>query len=198
MKHYRIEPTYKKSVVEWELFQRKDEETGKIINLRKELGWRWGSFMVSIPTTQEELDKWIEVNPNYDTIEEWAHDYGHAEEDEDGNIVIDGDIFEILEGQLLPSESDSFVDITEDYDMEMIDCWDGCWEYWHVDSYQLELDEDVKESMIEEVEEAWEEDYQEGVEALGWTYVDTYFEMQCSPSITECDEHGEVEEEDEE
>ena len=197
MKHYRVEPTWKKSVVEWTLFQRKDEN-GIVENLRKELGWRWGSWMVSIPETQEELDKWVEDHPNYETIEDWAYDYGHADMDDDENITIDGDIFEILEQQLLPSEDDESVDITEDYDMEMIETWDGCWEYFHVDSWRKEIPEDEAEALVEEAEAAYEENYEEGIEELGWEYVDTYFEMHCSPRITECDENGNVEEEDEE
>lgn len=197
MKHYRIEPTYKKSVVEWTLFQRKDED-GVVENLRKELGWRWGSWMVSIPETQEELDKWVKDHPNYDTIEDWAYDYGHADMDDDENITIDGDIFEILNDQLLPSEDDESVDITEDYDMEMLETWDGCWEYFHVDSWRKEIPEDVAESLVEEAEAAYEDNYEEGIEELGWEYVDTYFEMHCSPRVMECDENGNVEEEDEE
>ena len=197
MKHYRIEPTYKKSVVEWTLFQRKDEN-GIVENLRKELGWRWGSWMVSIPETQEELDKWIENHSNYDTIEDWAYDYGHADADDDGNITIDGDIFEILNDQLLPSEDEESVDITEDYDMEMLETWDGCWEYFHVDSWRKEIPEDEAEALVEEAQDAYEENCEEGVEELGWEYVDTYFEMHCSPRVMECDENGNVEEEDEE
>jgi hypothetical protein len=47
MKHFRIEPTYKKSVIELSTFRRpleeltgNDEDKGKFAYLRKELGWR--------------------------------------------------------------------------------------------------------------------------------------------------------------
>ena len=62
MKHYRIEPTHKKSVIEIATFRRpleeltgNDEDKGRWGYLRKELGWRWGSFMISVPDTDEEI-----------------------------------------------------------------------------------------------------------------------------------------------
>jgi hypothetical protein len=181
MKHYLLEPTYKKSVVEFTLFKRKNEE-GKDIFLRKELGWRWGSFMISVPETPEEELEFAE-SLGYDSVETLLEDhYGYGPEDEMS-----------LQDILLPDESDDFVDITEDYGhAEMIECWDGCWEFWSVDSYHVELDEDEQEAIIEEVEEAYGEEYEEGVEALGWEFVDTYFEMHCSPKLTPCDENGQV------
>ena len=39
MKYYRLEPSVKKSVIEWHSFKRKDAD-GNTIFLRKELGWR--------------------------------------------------------------------------------------------------------------------------------------------------------------
>ena len=44
--------------------------------------------------------------------------------------------------------------------------------------------------MIDEIEATYDEDYQEGIEALGWTFVENYFEMRCNPVITECDKNG--------
>ena len=52
MKYYVIEPSYKKSVIEYTLFKRQVE--GDMQFLRKELGWRWGSFGVAVPETEEE------------------------------------------------------------------------------------------------------------------------------------------------
>lgn len=191
MKHYLVEPTWKKSVVEYEIFKRKDED-GNTIFLRKELGWRWGSFMVSVPETEEEALEWVK-NQGYETLKDWAGDYGHLEyDDETGEYIEDPETsyLEMIVGQSLPNETDEFVDITEDYDMEMIECWDGCWEDWDVYCYQTEIDELQKEEWLEEAIAAWEEDYQEGVEELGWEYVDNMFEMQCSPKITPCTENG--------
>lgn len=199
MKYFKVEPTYKKSVVEFDIFKRVDEN-GHNVFLRKELGWRWGSFMVSVPETMEEAQEWVE-NQGYETFKDWAGDYGHLEYDEETQEYIEDpniDYLELIEEQLLPKESDDFVDITEDYDMEMIDCWDGCWEDWTVNSYQTEIDDDLREEWIEAAEAAWEEDYQEGVEELGWEFVDNMFEMHCSPKIIPCDEHGHTDEEEEE
>ena len=195
MKHYLLEPTYKKSVLEFDLFKRKEED-GTWTYLRKELGWRWGAFMFSVPETEEEVMEYLK-NQGYENALDWALDYGHTVTDENGEEVLDGDIAELIASQLTPSEDDSFVDITEDYDMEMLYCDDGCWETWDIYNYQNEdiLDDEEKESLIEEVQEAWEEEYQEGVEDLGWEYVDNYFEMHCNPKITPCDENGKTEEE---
>jgi hypothetical protein len=71
--------------------------------------------------------------------------------------------------------------------------WDGCWEDWSIrtgwtaDSPVLEnIDE-----LIEEIDEAYAEEYEEGVEALGWTFDDCEYEMHCKPMITPVDENGE-------
>lgn len=195
MKHYIIEPTWKKSVIEKTIFRRTNED-GKIIFLEKELGWRWGSFMISVPETEEEAVEFIK-SEGYDgesAVLDWAMDWGHTILDDSNEEVLDPDttVLEMVQSQLLPDESDEFVDITEDYGhAEMLECWDGCWEYWHARSYQIELTEEEQEAMVEEAEAAYYEDNEEGVKALGWEYVDTFFEMHCSPKITECDATGE-------
>ena len=191
MKYYRVEPSYKKSVVEYTAFRRKDED-GNMIWLRKELGWRWGSWLFSVPETEEEAYAFIHAQ-GYDNLLDWAIDYGHTITDENGEEVLDDDsnVIEMVQMQAMPSEGDDFVDLTEDYpDAEMLETWDGCWEFWSVSSYQTEIDEEEQEAIVEEAEEVYNEEYEEGVEALGWEYVDTYFEMHCNPVITECDEYG--------
>lgn len=191
MKYFIVEPTYKKSFVEYTLFHQKDEE-GKTTSLRKELGWRWGSFMFSVPETEEEAYSYIK-ECGYDNLLDYASDYGFTILDENKKEILDpeANVIEIVSGQLLPEESDSFVDITEDYpNAEFVDSWDGCWEHWEVFSYQKEISEDEQQSIIEEVEEAYSEEYEEGVENLGWEFVSSYFEMHCSPKITPCDENG--------
>jgi len=196
MKHYLLEPTYKKSVVEFTAFKRKDED-GNQIWLRKELGWRWGSWTISVPETKEECLEIIkEQGYEGDTaVLDWATDFGHTVTDpETQEEVLDPDtsLLEMLTSQMLPLETDDFVDVTEDYHhAEMLECWDGCWEYWHVSSYQKEIDDDEQEAIVEEVEAVYEENYEEGVEELGWEYVGTYYEMHCSPKLTECDARGE-------
>ena len=67
MKYYRIEPTYKKSVVEWTIFRREYNGTNQF--LRKELGWRWGSFVIEVPDTDEEKLEWAKEK-GYDSLQE--------------------------------------------------------------------------------------------------------------------------------
>ena len=185
MKYYRVEPTYKKSVVEIAVFRRKDED-GNNCFLRKELGWRWGSFLFSVPETEEEIKEFLEANGQYDSLQEYLADhYGHED-------IITEDTQ--LEEYLLPDPEADSVDITEDFpDAEMLDCWDGCWEYWSATRYPEDYTEEEQEELIEEIEEAYGEMYEEGVEELGWEFIDTYFEMHCQPEITQCDEYGKVE-----
>ena len=194
MKYYKVEPTYKKSVIEWTVFKRLDEN-GKPIFLRKELGWRWGEWLFSIPETEEEAMEYL-ASVGYegeDAFLNWAMDYGFtiADATTDEIEVPEESMLELIEQQLLPSEDEDFVDLTEDYDhAEMLSTWDGCWEYWSIDSYLVELTDEEKEAWIEGVEEAYEEEYEEGVEALGWEFVDSTYEIHCNVSIKECDEHG--------
>ena len=191
MKHYLIEPTYKKSLVEKTIFRRTNEE-GKNIFLEKELGWRWGSFVISVPETEEEGMECIKEQ-GYDNILDWAYDHGYTVPDDNGDEILDPDhsFIEVLQSQMLPEESDEFVDITEDYPhAEFMDAWDGCWEYWNARSYQVELSEEEQEAFVEEAEEVYAEEHEEGVEALGWEFIDTFFELHCSPKITECDATG--------
>lgn len=183
MKYYRLEPSYKKSVVEIAVFRRKDED-GNNCFLRKELGWRWGSFLLSVPETEEEIQEFLKERGGYESIQEWLADiYG------DEYYITENTT---LEEFLLPSTESDFVDITEDYeDAEMIECWDGCWEYWSASRYPEEYTEEEQEELVEQIEEVYAEEYEEGVENLGWEYVDTYFEMHCNPVLTMCDANGE-------
>ena len=192
MKHYRIEPTYKKSVVEFTYFRRpleeltgNDEDKGKFAFAHKELGWRWGSFMISVPDTPEEIKEFLEERGGYDSVQEYLADY-HGEED----IIVSDTT---LQEYLLPNTEDDFIDLTEDYDAEMLDCWDGCWEDWSIRTNGPKL-EDVDE-MLEEIEQAYDEEYEEGVEELGWQFIDNSFEIHCSVTVVECDENGQVFEE---
>ena len=52
MKHYRMEPTYKKSVVENTTYSK-----GGVIATYEE-GYRWGQFVIHIPETEEEFEAW--------------------------------------------------------------------------------------------------------------------------------------------
>ena len=191
MKHYRIEPTHKKSVIEIATFRRpleeltgNDEDKGRWGYLRKELGWRWGSFMISVPDTDEEIKEFLEERGGYDNLTQYFTDY---QGEEDPSVIETA----TLQDYLLPGEDDDFVDLTDDYDAEMIDCWDGCWEDWGITVPGDDLEN--TEEMIEEIEEAYSEEYEEGVEALGWQFIDTFFEIQSSVTVTQCNRYGQVE-----
>jgi hypothetical protein len=81
MKYFRIEPTYKKSVIEATVFRREVE--GKPQFLRKELGWRWGSFLIRVPDTDDEKLEWAK-DKGYDSAQECLEDY-YGHEDVDSN-----------------------------------------------------------------------------------------------------------------
>jgi hypothetical protein len=188
MKYYRMEPTMKKSVIECDTFSRIDED-GKRIFLHREVGWRWGSWLISVPETQEEIDEYVK-SKGFDTIQELAESSGYTYSDEDGNeVMVDG--FN-LRDILVPDEDNDQIDVSEEYsDAELIETWDGCWEFWNVTSYQVEIPDQQKDIWSEEAEEAYNEDYEAGLEAIGWKHMFSGFELQCCPSIVECDENGE-------
>ena len=198
MKYYKLEPSWKKSIVELDTFKRPlneltndEKDIGKWAYLVKELGSRWGSWSIVVPETDAEIAEWINASEYYNDIEDVADQNGYHIIDADGHIVVDPDMtpFEIMHKMLVPSIDATFVDITEDYpDAEMIEIWDGCWEDWDIRTGGAMLN-DVDE-MIEEITEAYGEEYEDGVEALGWTFTESVFEMTCNPIITECDENG--------
>ena len=55
-----------------------------------------------------------------------------------------------------------------DYDWELESLDDGCWAEW-------EFPDDMSEEEQEEIENAWEEDFFEGMEELGWSNDDTEY-----------------------
>jgi hypothetical protein len=207
MKYFKLEPTYKKSLVEFYTFSRPlsdlKEDHGlhkdAKAHLIKEIGWRWGDFTIEVPETDDEIAEWLEFKDEgqYDTFYDLAVDYGLTETDEEtGEEVLPSDrsVVELIQDMLLPDLDDDYIMISEDYpDAQMNSTWDGCWEDWSIrtgwtaDSPVLEnIDE-----LIEEIDEAYAEEYEEGVEALGWTFDDCEYEMHCKPMITPVDENGE-------
>jgi hypothetical protein len=207
MKYFKLEPTYKKSLVEFYTFSRPlsdlKEDHGlhkdAKAHLIKEIGWRWGDFTIEVPETDDEIAEWLEFRDEgqYDTFYDLAVDYGLTETDEEtGEEVLPSDrsVVELIQDMLLPDLDDDYIMISEDYpDAQMNSTWDGCWEDWSIrtgwtaDSPVLEnIDE-----LIEEIDEAYAEEYEEGVEALGWTFDDCEYEMHCKPMITPVDENGE-------
>jgi hypothetical protein len=55
-----------------------------------------------------------------------------------------------------------------EYDWELDNLDDGCWADWT-------FPDDMSEEEQEEIQEAWEEDFYEGMEALGWSNDDTEY-----------------------
>jgi hypothetical protein len=70
-----------------------------------------------------------------------------------------------------------------DYDWELVSMDDGCWAEW-------EYPDSVPEEEQEEIENAWEEDFFEGMEELGWCNDDTEYILQGPLELS--DEDGNV------
>lgn len=70
-----------------------------------------------------------------------------------------------------------------DYDWELTSLDDGCWADWT-------FPEDMTEEEQEEIQNAWEEDYFDGMEELGWANDDTEYIMQGPLELS--DEDGNV------
>lgn len=173
MRHYLIEPTYKKSVVEYELFKHDD---GRI--LTREVGWRWGSFIIHVPETEDELKEWANTK-GFGTISDARDGYGL-----ESNEPFPPETF-------LPNESWDFIEL-DDYDYEMVEMWDGCWEDWAINS-----EEDTSE-LEEELSEAYFENSLEGLNELGWNEFAYFVEIHTSVTVKECDTSGKVLDDDEE
>jgi len=165
MKFYNIQPTVKKSVVEFESYRRGNKEDG-FQYATKELGWRTGDFVISVPETSEEIDDWVANRPEG----QWTR------EDVDDYIERGGNPF-------LPSKDDTFIEL-EEYEYEMQSTWDGCWEEWTVHGEGIE----DEEALIEEIEEAYAENYDEGLAESGWTQDDFTMEIHCPVEIVECED----------
>lgn len=70
-----------------------------------------------------------------------------------------------------------------DYDWELTSLDDGCWADWT-------FPDDMTEEEQEEIENAWNEDYFEGLEELGWSCDDTEYILQGPLELS--DEEGNV------
>lgn len=178
MKVVKLEPTWKKSVIEYQVWGK--EVDGVKLRATMETGWRYGAFDISIPETEEEALKWandrVGQSDYYTTIEEVYNDYGCEDWDD-------------LKMSFCPSVDDEFIEI-DDYDYEMLETWDGCWEEWSV---SISNDEDGvfdEDEVREEIEDGWGEDAWEWMQENGWEEKDCYFEMHCNPKLTEYDENG--------
>ena len=169
MKYYNIRPTMKKSVVEFEIYRKGNKEEG-FQYATKELGWRSGDFTIFVPETSEEIDTCIGNRPEG----QWTR------EDVDDYIAQGGNPF-------MPSKDDTFIEL-EEYEWELDNTWDGCWEEWSVQGEGIE----DEESLIDELTEAYNENYDEGLAELGWDQEEFFVEIHCAVEITEVDDPYEI------
>ena len=165
MKQYKVTPQHKKSVVEIEVYRKKDID-GKYIYAGKELVWRGGEFIISVPETDEEITQWVETMNDNGCF--WSRPM----------------VTQMLLDKLnpfLPSEDDTFVEL-DSYDFEMESTWDGCSEDWNIEG----LDDAAKcELLIEHITEGYNESYEEWMEENDWEFVSHTTEFHCNPSIDE-------------
>lgn len=172
MQYYKIQPTVKKSVIEWSVYT-KDVEGGHL-RAQKELGWRTGVYFILVPETDDDLVEWHRaVNEGeVETAQDVLDFYG---------------VEDMSEIQFLPSEDDDFIELCEYYH-EMDYTWDGCWEVWDVTAFgATEYSEEDLVSICESVEEKYNEEYEDGLIGDGWVEQDYYTEIHCPVTIEKVD-----------
>jgi|TARA_B110000503_G_scaffold21500_1_gene32732 hypothetical protein len=176
MRHYKLAPTWKKSVVEYSTFMKDG------ILAKYELGWRWGDFLINIPETDEEFLEWVNKFSGFDTIEEAKENYSDIFEND--SIT---DKYMAICGPDLESEFHEL----DDYDYEMLGMDDGCWSDWTISGFgSHDLTEEVKTELAEQLQEIYDEEYEEGLEQEGWTHKDYWTEIHGPVTLHECDEEG--------
>ena len=192
MKYFLIEPTYKKSVVEYNSFVKVINGVQTFATLEE--GYRWGSFLMPVPETDAEIKEWIESKDDVSSLQEYMDWYQGVDEEE----FLAMDTIDLAEW-MLPDPEDDMCLLTEDYeDAEMIDMWDGCWMFWNVrqnGTGDNHLSGEECTALSEAVEELYNEDYNESLEADDWEHCDFYTEIHSNLKITPCDSSGKTEEE---
>lgn len=182
MKNYTIEPTYKKSIFEVELWRRKEDvkegdddddhrqtRWGDGPVLRREVWWRWAEWTVEVPETREEISSFLEGKGFLSLREYLDHHYADT-----------------LEDALLPCQDDD--DLILPREVECQYCWDQQGEEFAVESGSArsgDLGEEERKKMGEEAHRAyWEENkYEEGLEDLGWVHCSTMWELSCAVTV---------------
>jgi len=87
------------------------------------------------------------------------------------------------EQPVIESEDGEYNLSESDYDWELSSLDDGCWAGWT-------FPDDMTEEEQAEIETAWDEDYFDGMEELGWSNSDTDYILQGPLELT--DEEGNV------
>ena len=159
MKTYEVTPARKKSLIETR-FWVKATDDGKIF-AEHETGWRSGTFIISVPETDEEIKQWLD----------------------DRDMELD----DMQYTSFLPKKDDEVVDLS-DYDFEISDTWDGCWEEWRLSCYPENiLTGDQLSTMTEEVEKKWQEDWEETLINDGWEELGSEYAIHGGVIIEECE-----------
>lgn len=169
MKYYVLEPTHKKSVFEYQQFRKTISQNGEklVVVATLETCWRWGSWLITVPETDEELDEYCKLNDV--SIEDWPNGYDDLRE------------------QLTPNPLDEYHDL-DDYDAEMIETWDGVSEDWSINTLGNSDIESAltavldTELILDEITETWYENYIEGLEELG--FEESGFSTEIGTTIT--------------
>jgi len=170
MKYFLLEPTYKKSVVEYTTFVKKTEDA--TIRATREEGYRWGSWIIKVPETVE------------DAVE-WCADMNCSFEDD-----FENDLDALIESAT-PDVNNDFHEV-DDYNNEFVELFDGCWADWTIHVTGDGKDNYDEEEIQEEVENAWDEEWNSGVENVGYEELGCWCEIQVEPKLTPCDERGAI------
>ena len=162
MKTYLLEPSYKKSLLEYQVYEREVDGVKQRATL--EIGWRSGSFNLYVPENESELVEWANGRdgPQYENVQEIYDDYGVESFDD------------ITTGYFMPEDEDDFIEVG-DFNYEMNETWDGCWEDWSSNDDEL----------TEEIQEGYDEEGWDYLEENGWEEVYCYYEIHCNPVLTE-------------
>jgi hypothetical protein len=171
MKYFKLEPTLKKSIVEFTVWEQ-ELPGGVAIRAEHEQGWRRGTFIISVPETAEEVDQWLA-------------DHGYDIKDFGTDIT---DVCKFAK----PDPDAEFYEL-DDYDYILEALEDGSWSDWNIDVYDntesaaFDIDD-----LIAVITAAWEEEGFDGVEALGYTQLESRYEISSTITLTECDEEGNI------
>ena len=98
-----------------------------------------------------------------------------------GTFRVESDEIPLTPEELRNEDGYELCTIDNDESWELVDLVDGCWA-------DTEKGRNCTDEDLEEFEQAWEEDYYEGVEAKGWTQDDTeYFFTSGALKLTNLD-----------
>lgn len=165
MKIYKVEPGYKKSVVEQNHYWK--EIDGVKVWVTYEEVWRWGEFLIRIPETDEEWQEYAE-SVGYESIEEAKENYTY------------------------PTDLQNGIEL-EDYEYELLSTWDGCASYWSATCHPKEaFDEDQLQEIADELERQY---FDESVypDEIGWNESGCEYWIQGEFTLTEVKEGEEYE-----